>query len=328
VGDLVVISQKCNNAWFQAVDNGGTVDDPGWIERGFQRDITFTRYVTQVSGDTITVDAPLYHRLNKNHGNLIMFKHNPGAPQETLYYNIGVENLRIDIVTAGGTDLQHTETAIDIVGVIDGWVRDVDMLHFSEEAIQVRKSLRITAQNCNAGPPIAPVEGGRMSGYAVSMGGQQVLFRDCRITGARHGFVLNGSTRSSGVVFLRGVLIDNIGTSEAGHQQWSMGVLFDNCKVLSALPYTQAFLLGNRGDWGTSHGWSAANSVVWNTDTTAGGAIVVQKPPTAQNYAIGCSGTVNQHAPWPGPWGYTEGTGRGSTLKPPSLYEAQLAARN
>ena len=56
---------------------------------------------------------------------------------------------------------------------------------------------------------------------------------------------------------------------------------------------------------------------------------MIQKPPTAQNYAIGCFATSvgNEEAKYPEePEGYIEGTGV-LGLEPVSLFEAQLAER-
>ena len=53
---------------------------------------------------------------------------------------------------------------------------------------------------------------------------------------------------------------------------------------------------------------------------------MVQKPPTAQNYAIGSFGNVTGVGPFAGPAGYREGANR-SGLQPQSLYLEQLAQR-
>jgi hypothetical protein len=84
--------------------------------------------------------------------------------------------------------------------------------------------------------------------------------------------------------------------------------------------------LYNRGDYGTSHGWAAAHSVAWACDVTPRGRLVVQAPPTAQNYAIGCSGQILGKGPYPGAPGFIEGSNRPG-LEPRSLYDAQLAER-
>ena len=45
----------------------------------------------------------------------------------------------------------------------------------------------------------------------------------------------------------------------------------------------------NRGDFGTSHGWSGTNMVIWNS--TASG-YYVHNPPTSQNWLIGSIGPI------------------------------------
>jgi len=333
-GDVVVLTQKFNDQWFTDVDDGGTVSDPGWSERGIEVAAVYVRQVESKSGSRVTLDAPIYYKLDSKYGKITLQRHNDELSNSKNYRQIGIENLRIDIETEPGNifDNNHTQHGIHFISVIDGWARDVTVLHFSESAIEVKRSMRITIDRCEGGPAIAKIEGGRRSGFSVRAGGQQVLIRDSSAIACRHGFVLSGATKSSGVVVLRGELIENIASSEGGHQQWSSGVLFDNCKVTSRFPQSRSphitFLLGNRGDFGTSHGWSSVNSVMWNTYSGAEGSIVVQKPPTAQNYAIGCTGNINDMLWFPGEFGHVEsGPEDGRALRPASLYEAQRADR-
>jgi hypothetical protein len=68
------------------------------------------------------------------------------------------------------------------------------------------------------------------------------------------------------------------------------------------------------------------HSVGWNCDT-ATARLVVQKPPTAQNYAIGCRGVITGDGPFSQPAGYIEGANR-TGLFPPSLYQAQYLDRH
>jgi hypothetical protein len=89
--------------------------------------------------------------------------------------------------------------------------------------------------------------------------------------------------------------------------------------------------LYNRGRYGTGHGWSSANSVAWNCDARRSGVdgqILIQRPPTAQNFAIGCKGVVTGNGPFNHPTGYIERPNSLDSLVPHSLYEAQLFSRN
>jgi hypothetical protein len=86
--------------------------------------------------------------------------------------------------------------------------------------------------------------------------------------------------------------------------------------------------LYNRGYYGTSHGWGIAHSVAWNCDV-GNRTLIVQRPPTGQNYAIGCTGVVTgvkPPAPFLEPEGFIEGANRPG-LVPVSLYRAQLHDR-
>lgn len=328
-GDLVVIRQMRSDRWYDAVDDGGC--KPGWKERDFDwMDITYVRFVTAVGRNSVTIDAPLYHTLNADHGDLLLYKYNSTSIDKTIQRDIGIEDLRIDIDYEGedassSDDIQHTQRGVMIRGLIDGWIRNVAILHFAKDAVILHRSSRITIQDSVVAHPVAPTSGGYKYGFTLSVGAQQILIQDSKAIATRHGFILNGSTRSSGVVVLRGELRQNLGSSE-GHRQWSLGVLFDNCRVTSAPKSHTAFRLGNRGDWGTSHGWASVNSVIWNTHTFGYGEIVVQKPPTAQNFIIASSGPINQSAEWPGDTGFVERKIGSRQLYPPSLYEAQRAA--
>jgi hypothetical protein len=64
--------------------------------------------------------------------------------------------------------------------------------------------------------------------------------------------------------------------------------------------------------------------VAWSYDLGTGSA-VIQKPPRAQNYAIGGAGNFDGNPPFAGPDGYIENAP--GTLVPRSLYEAQLCDR-
>jgi hypothetical protein len=107
------------------------------------------------------------------------------------------------------------------------------------------------------------------------------------------------------------------GDAEA-HRRWSTGLLFDNIREVSGGNLAK---LMNRGDAGTSHGWGAAHSVIWGFNKE----VVVQQPPTAQNYVVSTEGAKRDRSFNPGRDGSIE-IGSGS-LTPESLYEAQVVDR-
>ncbi len=72
----------------------------------------------------------------------------------------------------------------------------------------------------------------------------------------------------------------------------------------------------DRGNMGSGHGWSGANHVLWNCVAKE---IICQRPPTANNWAIGC--VVEKHE------GNATWESRDKHVLPRSLYLEQLAER-
>ncbi len=334
VGDNIIIFHPCTDAWLAAIDYGGTfwnisgaevgVDLP-WSEGSLP--IVFNRYITAIQGNTITIDAPVFNHLIRNLAQCYIYKYGRSG----IRTQIGIENLRIDIETKGGTDENHAWNAIDLFQIEDAWVRNCTMLHFGQSSVRTNTATRINVENCRALDPVSIVDGERRYNFNVYNASQLVLFKNCHATNGRHHYVSNGASRTSGCVFLD-CTSSGAYTSSEGHRQWSQGLLYDNLIELDGpRPGLNPRLLGlyNRGHYGTSHGWALAHSVAWNCNVTAGD-LIVQKPPTAQNYAIGCSGKnitgKKPPAPFDVPDGYIEGTNQ-TGLTPRSLYEAQLTER-
>lgn len=316
-GDPVVLVHPCTPAWLEAVDHGGTGREERWEVDSLP--IVHYRRVVDVSGRTVELDVPVFTTLDRSlsPSRLAVWD------RRGLVTDVGVEDLRVDIAADGPEDEQHARNGIVLRRVEDAWVRRCTVLHFTQAGVATSHALRVTVADCRAAEPAARVTGGRRYNFNAARRSQQVLVTGCRAEGGRHAFVSNGTSTVSGVVFHRTTAIGSLGSSE-GHRQWSQGLLFDGHVELE--PQTERTLaLYNRGDYGTGHGWSAVHSVAWACDV-GDTRLVVQRPPTAQNYAVGCLGDVTGDGPFDGPEGYVEGTGRPG-LTPASLYEAQLADR-
>ena len=100
------------------------------------------------------------------------------------------------------------------------------------------------------------------------------------------------------------------------HHRWSVATLFDNVVVNG-----NAINVQDRQDSGTGHGWAGAQKVLWNCETES---FVIQRPPTAQNYAVGCIGK-KKDGRYKRENGYWESHGKKVT--PRSLYFKQLEDR-
>jgi hypothetical protein len=321
VGDNVVIVHPCTAEWLAAVDHGGTDTDEPWSVGS--EPLYFTRYITAIDGNQVTIDAPVFNHLNRSLSQSYLYV----ADRSWIATQIGIERLRVDIQTAGGTDEQHAWNAIAFVGVEDAWATDTTVLHFGKAGFVVKGGSRITVARCRALDPVSQVTGGRRYNFNVEPG-QLVLFTECEASAGRHHFVSNGTSKSSGVVFHR-CTSRSAYTASEGHRRWSMALLYDNITEVNVRSGGLRLIgLYNRGSWGTGHGWAVAHAVAWAYDVGRGRGII-QKPPTAQNYAIGGAGEFSGNhppAPFAGPAGHIEGIGR-ANLVPASLYRAQLRDR-
>ncbi len=318
-GDNLILYHPCTQAWLDAIDGGGTASDANW-GLGTQP-LSFNRRIVTIEDSTLVLDVPVYNTLDRSLSNTYVYTYDRAG----LVTEVGVENLRIDIETAGGDDEAHAWNALGMVQVEDAWVKGCTFLHFGLAGVYTETATRVTIEDCRALDPVAQVTGARMYNFNLLQASSQVLIKDCHATNGRHHYVSNGTSSVSGCVFLRCTSAGAY-TSSEGHRRWSMGLLFDNHVETSVRSNGRRLLaFYNRGDYGTGHGWSVAHSVAWHCDVGSG-QLVVQKPPTAQNYAIGCSGQVNGNGPFAAPVGYLEGTNTPG-LEPESLYEAQLAAR-
>jgi hypothetical protein len=308
VGDPVVIRHPSTQAWIDALGGGGVAMEAAWAPGSY--DITYLRFIRKISGNTLSLDAPIFNHLDRKLSQATVAK-------ATMRFaaQVAVEDLRVDITTAGGEDENHAWTAIWFQGAIDSWARRVTALHFGYAGFDNSGSLRVTIADSTTAEPVGIRTGSRFYNFAMGGNAQLVLVRDCEGSDGRHTLVSNGASTASGNVFYR-CRTNRGGSMEGGHRGWTQAMLYDNV-VESA---TSSISLFNAGDFGTGHGWGCAHCVVWNFNAT----MTVQKPPTAQNYAISSSGRMGKPT-FPGPDGSYELKGAG--LAPASLYEAQLCER-
>jgi hypothetical protein len=171
-----------------------------------------------------------------------------------------------------------------------------------------REAKWVTVRDSVSLDPVSRIDGGRRYPFAID--GQLGLVIGCRSEGARHAFVV-GSRVCGPNAFVDSVSTREYGDSEP-HHRWSVGGLYDNI--------TGNIAIQDRQWAGSGHGWAGANYVAWNTR----GTLVCQKPPTAQNFAIGHVGPKDpgSHPREDGHW-----ESHGTPVEPASLYARQLRDR-
>jgi hypothetical protein len=331
-GDKILIRRNGNEEWIKEIgEDSATVGRNRW--RPFV--ITYDRIVTDIRGNTITVDGPVFTAIETRWGGGNIVKYNDKRIEQ-----VGVENLRgvseydpsvrtkaygnmdrpsIDdpIARYEGeeyfSDENHYANFINISNTKNAWVRNMSALHFVSSVVQANAGTKwITVQDCESREPVSVRAGGRR--FTFQMNGQFCLVQRCFSQKGRHSFVLQGS-EASGNVFYDCKAVNPYSSSEP-HNRWVNGVLYDNVKAPLTARFWKDFIIG----------WAGANIVFWNCE----GEFRIQKPPTAQNYSFGHIGTaaVIYNATlqdYARPRGYIESLDK--HVAPESLYLAQLKER-
>ncbi|MEO8315098.1 MAG: hypothetical protein ABI645_09910 [Pseudomonadota bacterium] len=324
-GDTVVVRRIGNQEWVAAVDMAAGSTTAPW--RPFNVD--WDRVITEVQGNTITLDAPITCAIEKKWGGgFVMTSSDPGRIS-----NVGVENVRgisefdptvrqagygnMDRPDYTGeeyySDENHYRDFISFDNSKSTWVRNATALHFVNTMVGTQRGSKwLTVQDCVSREPVSVRAGGRR--FIFAMRGQLALVQRCNSDKGRHSFMA-GQPTASGNVYLDCRATSPYSSSEP-HEQWATGTLYDNVKAPLTARYWKNFTIG----------WAGANTVFWNCE----GDFLVQKPPTAQNYSFGHIG-VNavifntEFQDLKKERGYIESLDRHVT--PRSLYLAQIRDR-
>lgn len=323
VGDEIVIFHRATQQWIEAVEYGGTAPTHPdvWKPGDSSINIVMKRKITGITGNVMAVDVPIYNHLNRSLSESLIYK----VSLDSQLSETGVEDFRLVLQSDGYLANNHGNNAIVFNGVTNSWADGVTVLHFQYTGLGVTNSTFVTIQNSRALEPHSIITGGYRYNFNAMARANNILFTNLLASEGRHEFVSNGTASVSGVVFHNSASESSYGTSE-GHRRWSMALLFD--QIIFNNPNSTggaSIAIYNRGEWGTNHGWSSAHSVVWNSDPAPGNKIVIQQPPTAQNYGIANHAIVTGTGTWPGKTGFIEGTGQIPELS--SLYEAQFHDR-
>ena len=315
VGDVIDIQRPVTQSWVHFMQMDDLVRDgrpQTWIRTGSR--ITAERTIAAISGNRITLDIPLSDSFDARYLNppgttVVKVKPLP------LLSQAGVEQLHIQCPAMRISYSQHPYTALRINGQ-DCWARDIAMDEtMNSVAVGGR---RITLQRVAVSRTVPNVGGSKPAEFAPN--GSQVLLDRCSSNGDNIWHVATGGYQTGPIVLLNCTFQGN-GHIE-GHQRWTTGMLLDNCRVPQG-----GIDFKNRGSMGSGHGWALGWSVAWNCTAAA---YVIQQPPGAMNWAIGCIGP-NRLAPRPFasepmlPVGTIDSPEK--PVEPQSLYLAQLAER-
>src|SRR5262249_10662475 len=354
VGDSIMVNRPSPESWIQAVGmneflgpDGQPVLGPDGQPIAWQpgkMDLAFDRVITAINPvhHVITLDPPLTDALARQFGERQL----PGGPifAGSIYRysfpgrvnHVGVEDLSgassfdPTKTDANGhfNDEAHAWTFISVIGAENAFVRNIRAQSFAFSAVDVQKTSKwVTVENASSIDPVSQIAGGRRDSFHV--GGQLGLVENCYAQHGRHDFILDSLVAGPNV-FVNCTAA--LAYSESGpHDRWAVGTLFDNVTVTAATTPGGDSQEGglnayNRGlESGSPQGWSGANMVFWNSTANR---MLVEEPPTAQNWVIGDTATIETTIPTklpPEPLGFFESIG--TPVEPASLYFAQLHDR-
>ena len=309
VGDVILIRRPVTAKWvkFMGMDdmtrNGR---QQTWIRTGTTIDIE--RRIAGIAGNRITVDVPLSDSFDSQ------YLTPPGATVVKIspparITQVGIENLHIECPPQAVNHTEALYSAVRLTGE-DCWIRDV-VIDETMNSVGVG-GRRITLERVTVNRKALHQGSSKPAEFAPN--GDQVLLDHCSVNADNVWFVGTGAEHSGPIVLLHCTFAGN-GHIE-GHQRWTTGLLLDNCELPDG-----GIDFKNRGSMGSGHGWGTGWAVAWNC---AAKSFVVQQPPGAYNWAIGCKG---ERLLLPRPFGRSPCCRQGSLIRTEfrSLLEASTS---
>jgi hypothetical protein len=323
-GDTILVQRPVTEAWIRFMEMDKLARDgkpQTWIKAGTL--ITTDRAVKSIAGNRVTLDVPLSDSFDSAYlsppGSSVTRYTFPGRIEQ-----VGLESLR---VTAPGQDVPITQgqyTLLRMSAVSDGWVRDV-VAEETQNTITIGHTVRrVTLDNVHVRHTVPFT--GAASPADIAISGTQILVHRSSVTGKGVWPVVT----QQGVTGPNVVL--DFTSDQAGiapHQRWATGLLVDSSVFRNGTERRPNIAFSNREYAGSGHGWSVGWAVAWNVQADI---VLLQQPPGAKNWCIGCSGrppTILWHGnPIPVPEIPSDTfESPGVRVTPASLYLTQLGER-
>ena len=312
-GDWISIRRPVTPEWvhFMAMDDM-TRDDKHqtWIKTGATTDAL--RQIASIDNNRITVDVPLSDSFDAQYvPNTRIIKVSPPP----LPSQIGLEHFHIECPPQEQNHTQPHFQAFHLAGE-DCWARDI-ICDETMNSISIG-GRRITVTQVAVNRKAPHLGASKPAEFAPN--GTQVLIDRCSVSADNVWFAATGAGISGPIVLLNCTFRGH-GAAES-HQRWSTGMLYDNVRAPEG-----DLEMRNRGEMGSGHGWGMGWGVLWNCDAKS---YIVQNPPGALNWMIGCVGKSELS---PRPFGngplLPEGVldSPNVHVAPQSLYLAQLKQR-
>lgn len=274
-GDHVVVTRPSNAAWIAALQmtgQRGTYANQRLDWAPGSRNLIWDRTVASVDSERrqITLDAPITTALESRYGGGTVARVSSRAPVS----HIGIENVTIEseFDAANPRDEDHSWIAIALDRVEDAWVRGVIARHFAASAVRVgQRARRVTIADCRSERPVSEPAGYRRQSFLVE--GQQVLVVRCAAEQGMNDFAA-GMLAGGPDVFLDCTATAALGDC-GSFESWASGILYERVRIAGA-----GIRLTRDTTRSQGAGWTAANSVIWNSSGTE---FQAQGPEGAEN---------------------------------------------
>jgi hypothetical protein len=282
VGDRVVVRRPSTPEWIGAI---GMTNLPGTFAnqrldwKPGSHDLVWDRTIAAVNAQAnqVELDAPITTALELKYGGGTVAHVVAHAKENAAPERIGVEDMVLESSydRTRPKDEEHSWIAILLDNVQDAWARNVTARHFVSSAVRVNlRGRRITVENCRSEAPVSEEGGYRRQAFLVY--GQQVLVHRCHSEAGMNDFA-SGMLAGGPNVFLDCNATGSLGAS-GSFEGWSSGVLYERVRVPGSR--IQLLLDSARAQGG---GWTAANSLIWNSTALSVDAL---GPPGAPNFVV------------------------------------------
>ncbi len=251
VGEKIVVTRTPNQFWIDELGMdqetlcAGKSGCVGWTPSSYA--IDHERIITAISGNIISINIPIVDVIEDLYGGGSISK----ILSSRRINQCGVENIRIQSFYDSNVDESHAWTAIRLKDSENCWVKQVTGQYLAYSTVNIESANFTTVQDCAYIDPKSILTGGRRYSFAIQEGLGN-LFQRCYANDGRHDFV-TGSRVTGPNVFLDG-LADRVNSDIGPHHRWATGTLFDNIMGGSTRVW-------NRGNSGTGHGWSGAQTM-------------------------------------------------------------------
>lgn len=306
-GNRAFIVRPSTKEWIVSLNCdvfGGGIGALGW--KPGDMDLCWDRTITNVTGNQITLDAPLTVALDEAYGGAQLLLYNWTGRID----NVGVSNLTLvsDYNKQYPKDEEHSWTGISIEHAENCWVQKVNFKHFAGSAVVLQPTAsKVTVEDCISLEPVSEIGGMRRNTFLTY--GQQNLFQRCYSEYGIHDFAI-GYCAPGPNAFVQCETKESYGFS-GPVSSWACGVLFDIVNIDG-----RNLSFKNLGQSKNGAGWNTANSLFWQC--TAAEIECYSPAKDAANRAYGCWAQFSGNGDW---------AESNNHVQPRSFYYAQLSER-